>query len=179
MRKRTLWVLMSVLVAVVFTVAADDHDMHHSKVQSTPQWEQMKTLVGEWEGTMEEGGQKLPAKTSFRMTGDGSAILNALGEGSPWEMVTMFHTDGTRLMATHYCAAHNQPRFKSVATKNPNQIAFEFLDVTNAAPGDSHMSRVVLTFDGPDHHTEDWTSSEGGKESTGHFDFHRAKKHME
>ena len=55
----------------------------------------------------------MPATVEVRMTGDGSAIMHVLGKDSPYEMVTMIHPDGKRLLATHYCAAHNQPRSRS------------------------------------------------------------------
>ena len=171
---KRLWVAV-VLLVFAAVCAGDDMAMHMSKVQSSAQWEKMKSLAGAWEGTMTEEGQKIPSKTSFRMTGDGSAIMSTLGEGTPYEMVTMFHTDGPKVMMTHYCAAHNQPRLKAVESKDPNTIAFEFVDATNLNPGEGHMHRVVFTFDGPDHHTEDWTSKQGDKETTGHFDFKRAK----
>ncbi len=157
------------ILSLVPMLSAQDH----SKIQSSPQWEKMKTLVGHWEGTMEEAGQKFPARTNYRMTGDGSALMNTLGEGSPYEMVSMIHPDGPKLMMTHYCAGHNQPRMRVVNSSDPNKIVFDFVDITNASPSDSHMHRVTFTFDGPDHHTEDWVSKQGDKETLGHFDFRR------
>jgi len=73
-------------------------------------FDKLKSLVGQWEGTMDEGGKKMPATTSFRLVSDGSAVMNMLGEGTQYEMVTMFHMDNSDLLATHYCGAHNQPR---------------------------------------------------------------------
>ena len=94
-----------------------------------------------------------------RLTADGSAVMHVMGKGTPHEMVTMFHPDGKRLLATHYCAAHNQPRMALVPGKEANQVAFEFVDGTNIAAGDEHMKRVVITFVDADHHDERWTSS--------------------
>jgi len=51
----------------------------------------------------------------IRMTGGGSAIMHLLDKDTSHEMVTMFHPDGPTLLATHYCAAHNQPRMQLVA----------------------------------------------------------------
>ena len=83
----------------------------------TAEWQKLKTLVGQWEGLMEEGGKQMPATVEARMTGDGSAIMHMMGKDSPYEMVTMIHPDGKRLLATHYCAAHNQPRMALVPAK--------------------------------------------------------------
>jgi len=147
--------------------------MRTSTVAQSPEWERLKTLVGHWEGTMAEGGQSMPATVEIRMTGDGSAIMHVLGKDSPYEMVTMIHPDGKRLLATHYCAAHNQPRMALVPSAKPNQVAFDFVDGTNIAPGDLHMRSVVFTFTDADHHEEAWTSS--GESKPALFAFTRKK----
>jgi len=148
--------------------------MKMSAVPKSPEWQKLVTLVGSWEGTMTEGGQTMPATATVRMTGDGSAIMHVLGPDSPYEMVTMIHPDGQRLIATHYCAAHNQPRMAMVPSKAANQIAFDFIDGTNIGPGEQHMKSVVFTFIDADHHTETWTSSGGG--APGVMTFARKKK---
>jgi hypothetical protein len=130
--------------------------------------------VGEWEGNFDEGGKQHSATTSFRVVSDGSALLNVLGGGTPHEMVTMYHMDNADLLATHYCAAHNQPRFRFVPSPEPNVVAFEFKDATNlASPNAPHMVGVKITFVDANHHTEDWTFLANGKKSTSRFDFHR------
>jgi hypothetical protein len=153
--------------------AAKAPAMKMSTVPQTPEWQRLKTLVGNWEGTMEEGGQTMPATVEVRMTGDGSAIMHVLGKDSPYEMVTMIHPDGKRLLATHYCAAHNQPRMALVPSRLANQVSFGFLDGTNIAPGDEHMRSVVFTFTDADHHEEWWTSSGSPKPAI--FKFVRKK----
>jgi hypothetical protein len=149
-----------------------------SPVAQTPEWKALTALAGEWEGTADfGGGQTMPATVEMRMTGDGSALMHVLGKGTPHEMVTMFHQDGERLLATHYCAAHNQPRMTLVKGSTPGRLAFEFVDGTNIRPGDEHMRGVVLTIASADAHEEAWTSSSGGK--TGPpavFKFQRKKK---
>ena len=51
----------------------------------------MTTLVGQWEGTADEGGKRVRATTSFRLGGGGSALMDTLGEATEHEMVTVFH----------------------------------------------------------------------------------------
>jgi hypothetical protein len=133
-------------------------------VVQTPEWVKLQTLIGRWDGLAEEGGQKMPATVEVRMTADGSALMHILGKDTPHEMVTMFHPDGKRLLATHYCAAHNQPRMALTAAPGVNQLAFEFVDGTNIGPGDGYMGRLVLTFTDADHHEEAWTFRAGGKD---------------
>jgi hypothetical protein len=107
------------------------------------------------------------------MTGDGSAIMHVMDKGGPHEMVTMIHPDGKRLLATHYCAAHNQPRMALVPSAAANQVAFSFVDGTNIGPGEEHMRSVVFTFVDADHHEEAWTSSGSPKASV--FKYTRKK----
>jgi hypothetical protein len=162
----------AILVLLCTTAFADEH--HHPAAPSNPAFDKMKTLVGNWEGKAQDSGKEFPATTSFKLVSGGSVIMDVLGEGTPHEMVTMVHMDGKDVMATHYCAAMNQPRFTAVAGA-PNQIVFDFKDGTNIAPGDGHMQKVVFTFVDADHHNEDWTYRDKGKDSTGHFEFHRKK----
>ncbi len=168
----TAWLLAALIVS---TGQAQDKGAapKMSAVPQTAEWKRLGSLVGSWEGTMAQGGQSMPATVDVRMTGDGSAIMHVLGRDTPHEMVTMIHPDGKRLLATHYCAAHNQPRMALVPSSSPNQVAFDFLDGTNIAPGDTHMRSVVFTFIDADHHTEAWTSSESREPAV--FTFTRKK----
>ena len=172
-------VILSCLVVLLAglapaTVAREQGADKPSAIPQTPEWQALKSMVGQWEGVMEDGGQKLPATVEVRMTGDGSAIMHVMGKDTPYEMVTMIHPDGKRLLATHYCAAHNQPRMALVPAKAPNQVAFDFVDGTNIGPGEGHMKSVVFTFIDADHHDEAWTNSAGPGAAV--FKFTRKKK---
>jgi len=137
-------------------------------------FDKLKSLVGEWVGKLSEGGQEMPATTSFRLVSDNSVLMNVLGAGTPHEMVTMFHMDNSDLLATHYCAAHNQPRFRLVPSSDPKVVVFEFKDGTNlASPATPHMVGVKITFVDANHHYEDWTFLANGQTSSNRFDFHR------
>ncbi|HUI82886.1 MAG TPA: hypothetical protein VL240_01615 [Candidatus Binatia bacterium] len=162
---------------VVFLAAsAAMGDEHKSAIQPNASFDKLKTLDGAWVGTMIESGKQYPTSTRFMMVSDGSAIMGWLAEGTPEEMVTIFHMDGKDLMATHYCAAHNQPRFVAVPSGDPNRVVFKFKDGTNIGAHDGHMQEVAFIFDGPDHHVEEWTYLDGnGKLTTGRFDFTRKK----
>ena len=52
-------------------------------------------------------------------------------------------------------------------------ITFTFFDGTNIAPGAGHMQRMVLTMLDDNHHTEDWTFVDHGKEMKEFFDLRR------
>ncbi len=137
-------------------------------------FDKLRALVGSWHGMYEEGTTKFATNARFKLVSDNSALAAWLNEDSDHEMVTMIHPDGTDLIATHYCSAHNQPRMVLVPGSDPNRLTFKFRDGTNIAPGDSHMQQVAFIFDGPDHHIQEWTYLENGKENApSRFDFHR------
>jgi hypothetical protein len=148
---------------------AQEHE-HMTPPKTSPQFEQLKKLVGKWEGTM-EGDMKATAE--FRMTGGGSALMQILGAGTPYEMVTMFTMDGDHLTATHYCAAHNQPRMQAVSGSEANAVEFKFVDGANIQADKMHMDNVKMVLTDADHHTEIWTSIQNGKSFPGQFVFHR------
>ena len=168
-------VKVTCLTIAVAVLAVSASAQRHSVVKPNPSFNKMKTLAGAWEGMMVEGNTKIPSRAVFNVVSDGSVVMQNLAPGTPHEMITMFHTDGSDLLATHYCAAHNQPRMKLVPGKNPNVLFFDFMDGTNIAPGDTHMQSVKITFIDADHHYEDWSSNDNGKIITAHFVFQREK----
>jgi hypothetical protein len=106
----------------------------------------------------------MPATTSFRLASDGSVVMNVIGGGTPHEMVTMFHLDNNDLLATHYCAAHNQPRFRLARSCEPNVMTIDFKDATNLpSPVTPHMVNLKITFLDASHHYEDWTYLKKGQ----------------
>jgi hypothetical protein len=172
--KKLAFACVVLLVAVVLVVVGAADAAHPQQTQAavkmstiaqTAEWQALKSLAGDWEGFYDVDGKKMPATVEVRLTGDGSAVMHIMGKGTPHEMVTMFHPDGRRLLATHYCAAHNQPRMALVESQRRGEIRFEYVDGTNIEPGDTHMTRLVLTIIDADHHTETWTSVTGGKET--------------
>lgn len=69
-------------------------------------FEFLKGLAGTWVGTTPEGEQLF----EFRLTAGGHAVEEREMIGTPMEMLTVYHMDGTDLVATHYCVLGNQPR---------------------------------------------------------------------
>jgi hypothetical protein len=157
------------LCLALFTVAA-----LASPAPDSPAFARLKTLVGDWEGTYSGGGS---SKVNFRVGSGGSALLLTSDAGGADEMLTVFHPDGDRLLATHYCSATTHPRMKLVPGAGPDQLAFEFVDATNLpSPEAGHMRRLVITFIDADHHRQTWTFREKGKDETGVFEFSRKKR---
>jgi len=66
--KRAIVVLIAAFSLWLGTASAQEHESHGSKVVSTPQWESIKSLVGEWDGYTMEGEKKYEGHVSIRMT---------------------------------------------------------------------------------------------------------------
>lgn len=165
--------IAGVLVTVVLlslSALAQEHE-HITPLKTSPQFQEMLKLVGKWEGTTM--GHKSTAE--FRLTGGGSAIMEIMAEGTPYEMITMYHMDGDRFLATHYCAGHNQPRMAATPSDAPNVIEFKYVDGTNILPGYPRMDQVKMVLADADHHKEVWTSNDNGKADSMEFDFQRVK----
>jgi hypothetical protein len=172
-RLRKLFAIAAVIAFAAISAGAQGEGKK-SVVPQTPEWNKLTSLVGEWEGVMNVDGKSMPIKLEIRMTGDGSAIMHLMDKDSPHEMVTMIHPDGKRLLATHYCAAHNQPRMVAIPSKESNRVAFQFVDGTNIGPGDGYMKGVVFTFIDANHHEEAWTHSSSPTAAV--FKYTRKKK---
>jgi len=142
--------------------------------KTLPEFETMKSLVGEWKGT---SADKKPATVTYTLVSDNSALMEKLAMGGESEMVTMYHPDGDHLMMTHYCSAHNQPRMRSQAVAaGSKNITFDLVDVTNlSSPDAGHMKKLVVTFADKDHFTQEWTWTQKGKEKTEVIHFERMK----
>lgn len=162
-----------ILLAAIACFAAD----HKVPPAATLGFDKLKSLAGAWKGTYSGADAAgVQVANNFKIVSAGSAVMLVSGEGTEEEMITMFHPAGADLMVTHYCSIQNQPRMKLVPSSDPNKLVFKFVDVTNLAdPKMEHMRSLVITILSSDHHTQEWTSEQAGKATTGTFDFHRVK----
>ena len=147
---------------------------HGAPVRPNAGFEAMKPLVGGWQGDSSEGK---PVTVSYALVSDGSALVETIGAGTDHEMVTVYYPDGDRLMMTHYCSLHNQPRMRANApAAGSGKLAFDFVDATNLpSPDAMHMHRLVVTLQDRDHFTQEWTWKNGEKEGTVVFRLERKR----
>jgi hypothetical protein len=136
-------------------------------------WEQMKSFVGAWAGTSDEG------KTTERFelnSADSALVEHSHGGGEKMDMLTVYYRDGARVMLTHYCGAGNQPRMVA-GNYNPatKTLEFKFLDATNLENTPGYMKSVTFHFEGNDHYTAHWVWTSNGKETGNDFHFTRVK----
>jgi hypothetical protein len=167
--------LLAIAAIGIMATMAMAQEMAHRPVAQTPAWQSLQSLVGRWDGSVNEGGKELPSHIEIRMTGGGSALMHWMDQGTEHEMITMFHPDMDDILATHYCAAHNQPRMK-LTSATPKKLVFEFKDGTNIGPHDGHMTGLTIVLIDANHHDEEWSYEENGQRHTGVFHFTRVLK---
>jgi len=140
---------------------------------TTHDWDRLKSLVGSWKGTSE--GE--PVAVTYALVSNGTALMETLDGHHDTHMITMYAPDGATLLATHYCAAGNQPRMRAQASADGKSLAFDFVDVSNGEGAEGEiMQRLVVTFVDADHFNQQWTSrGKDGKNRTSLFQYTRVR----
>jgi hypothetical protein len=124
-------------------------------------FKKLKTLAGTWEGrvTTVPPSPEIDGKemfVTFRVTSMGNTLIHEMtGEGRKDDPLTLFYLQDDKVTLTHYCDAGNRPRMIG-STTGPNQIDFEFLDVSGSTKY-GNMQKAAFTFTDDTHHTEEWT----------------------
>jgi hypothetical protein len=159
---------ISVLVAMV---AASGAARANEKTSGTLVFDQLKTLVGEWEGKTASG----PVKITYTLVSGGTALMERTQPSNEAEMITMYSADGDKIVVTHYCSEGNQPSMKSETLKGiANKYSFSLVSVSGLkSPDAGHMTGLVLTLIDKDHLKQEWTYWNKGKTSTDAFEFVR------
>ncbi|MFO0827067.1 MAG: hypothetical protein U0572_02870 [Phycisphaerales bacterium] len=164
--RTSLFVLAAASIAIATLGAGCAGNGQRSESKATPAmvaaFDRLKTLEGEWD--IADDGGKRAIGTVFHVTSAGTAIRETMFPGSEHEMTNMFHLDGDSIIATHYCAAGNQPRMRCIAVGDGSRYEFLFADITNLpTPDTEHMAQLNLTITDPDHIVETWESFRAGK----------------
>ncbi len=172
-------VVVTLTMATVPLTLVAAQEMKAQAAQAAPSaLDRLKALEGEWVGKAgPPSGEKIDAVATYRVTADGSAVMETLFPGTPHEMVTMFTMDRGTLVLTHYCTAHNQPHMKARKGGPANELSFDFAGGANIDPAkDDFMHNLKLVFLDQDHIRGEWTSWSGGKATeTVVFDMERKK----
>jgi hypothetical protein len=141
-----------------------------------PAWDKLKTLVGEWKGTYAGADGAGEVRLSYELASNGTSLIETMQSGHDANMVTVYHRDGRRIMATHYCSVGNQPRMTAAGlSPDGKTLTFRLLDATNVSPDSEVMQGLVVTFEGPDRFAQSWTSRAKGQDQVGTFTYSRVK----
>ena len=134
-------------------------------VEAKAAFDKLKTLAGSWDTKGEGHGHS--GKIDYKVTGNGSVVMETFFPGTDHEMISMYHLDGDELRLTHYCAARNQPRMKLDRAKStPDLLIFAFDGGTNFDPAkDIHIHGGQIAFKGPGKVEAVWDAYAGGKKA--------------
>ena len=139
MVRSTRQMALFLLLAFTVTAAAQAGDARAA-------FERLKTLQGQWEGKFADGRRHT---VEYRLSAGGSVLVETWQLAPGRESMTLYHLDGDRLLATHYCPQQNQPRLALVPVPggDPSRLAFEFVDGTGLdVPGKSHQHAFVTVL---------------------------------
>ena len=170
--------ILTILICLGVSASPGIADPEHALpvYKGSPAFQQMKQLAGKWIGTVDMGKGPETIDASYRVTSAGSVLVETIFEGTPNEMVTIYHDDKKqRLGLTHYCGLNNQPKMALVKSE---KNALEF-DLAQDAPIDAahepHMHALKLTFSGKNEMQQDWTQfAQGEKKKVVTISFKRA-----
>jgi hypothetical protein len=165
----TLTAALILITVAAMSIASTAADTQKSQSDAQKSFDKMKTLAGEWEGSVKldppDPDMKMdqPVHISLRVTSRGNAIVHEMQEaGTPLDPtkydhpLTMIYLDGERLTLIHYCDAGNRPRMTAEASADSKKVEFEFRDLSGGNEH-GHMYHAVFTIVDADHHFEDWT----------------------
>jgi len=164
--------------------AHEGHDVEAGAGMEAPAppphaFDRLQALAGEWiaaEDTPSFKQGELVAR--YTLTGGGSALVDVLFPGKPYEMTTVYHRDGADLALTHYCAGGNQPRMRATApAADASVFEFAFDGGTNLdASRDSHMHSARIQLVNADELIGEWQGWSGGKPDGPPMRFHLLRK---
>jgi hypothetical protein len=145
---------VSIAALIVASSAVPVSRAGNEKASGELAFDQLKTLVGEWEGKNGSG----PVKATYTLVAGGTALMERLQTANEAEMITMYSADGGRIQVTHYCSYGNQPQMRTETLKGTgNKYSFSLVSVTGLkSPNEGHMTGLVLTLVDKDHMTQEW-----------------------
>jgi len=158
-------------LALLSSAAAAHDPVAHGRTNMPEVFRQLTSAAGEWSGAQDGH----PVRVTYTLTGDGSALMETVVpvEAPGSTMITMFTVDGDRLIATHYCAAHNQPQMTAErASELSEGVVFHLTRITGMRTAeDWHNTGLTFVLDDANHITQHWTYAYRGRsgENTFHY----------
>lgn len=156
--------ILAVLIILLASNPLRADEAEHQFYKGSKAFQQMKQLAGNWEGTVDMGKGPQKITSNYRVTSAGSALVETVFEGTPNEMITIYHDDKNhRLGLTHYCGLNNQPKMVLIGDKE-NSLEFDLTQDTSIDTAhEPHMHALTLTFHGKNEIKQHWTQFAQGE----------------
>lgn len=128
--------------------------------KGSAEFERMRSLVGKWSAETPMMGKVI---TEFRLIAGDSVVEERFAEGTPMEMLSVYHDVKGKLTMTHYCMLRNQPRMKLVKS-TADSLTFDLAPTPGLnVQKDMHMHGATYTFIDADHFKLEGVSWKDGK----------------
>jgi len=114
------------VVVTLFSFAVFGQNSNSPTLTAKDAFATLKNLAGEWSGTINEKDKGPAGSVNYKVTANGSVVVETLFPGTEHEMITMYHLNGDQLMLTHYCAAANQPQMTLSKQSTKKRARFRF-----------------------------------------------------
>jgi hypothetical protein len=125
----------------------------------------MKVLAGTWEGTHIMQGKEIPAKIEYKVSSNGSTVVETMFPRSPHEMINVYHDKSGKLAMTHYCSVGNQPHLDLVAMEGKT-LSFSLSPEDRAhLAKEGHMHDLKITMSESGHLQQEWSFFEKGQQA--------------
>ncbi len=178
-------ILFALVLCALVTAFAASQEMPMA-ARTTPAFDQLKSLAGQWEGTTPDG-KKVQVSYELISNGsvlmerlhpgnepdmiNGSVLMERLHPGNEPDMITMYSLDGDRILVTHYCSMGNQPTMQTSASPAATgKLDFTFLRLAGAkSPDEGHMAALTVSIPDKTHLVQTWTFMDKGKSQTESF----------
>lgn len=135
---------------------------------SSPELQQIKNLAGRWSTVTSMFGKKNQRMfTEYQVTAGGSAVLERIFPGTPYEMVSVYYDDDHgKLAMTHYCIMRNRPTLK-LAHSTADTITLHLDKISGAkSKKDESMGDLEITFRDKNHMAQTCDGQGKGKNKT-------------
>ncbi len=161
--RKGMWMILAALLLTPMAAMADK-DMAASKPATTPEFEKMKSLVGNWTGQCKSGCMaEKNLQVNYKLTAGGTAVLETLAPGTPMEMTTVYHLEKGKLVMTHYCTMGNCPKM-TLKKSSDNELDFEMKGKDGISSlKEAHMHALDIIWKDPNHISASWISYTNGK----------------
>lgn len=135
--------------------------------QTAADFNGLEAIEGNWKLVTASSEQEQNFRLRYHFIARNSALVEVYGDPAKQTTETIFHRDGKKLLATHYCARGNQPRLQAGVKQDAKSLQFNFLDITNLSnKKDPHMVRMKYRFIDQDHFEKEETYLVDGQEQT-------------
>lgn len=128
---------------LIFTLISINAYAQSSSYSAQDSFNIIKKLVGTWKVKDSESDFRI----NFELTANNTVLMETwLFQGNKHSL-TVYHLDGKRLIATHYCPQGNQPRLEMTGSSKEGKIEFKFFDATNLSNSEaSHQHYLAFVI---------------------------------